>query len=96
MYKKIALLILTILLGAPVFACYGAGCSTYYGDIYDLPWKAFHKAVPVVYTNPAAILDNPKEYTDISNYANKNLPQTPNVYVCQNGKKCIPTVGVRP
>lgn len=94
--RKVILLLFTLVVETPVFACYGAGCSTYCGGAYDAPWKVYHKTVPVVYTNPTSILDNPKEYLDISNYSNKNLPQTPNVYICQNGKNCIPTVGIRP
>ena len=96
--KKLSSIILLLFLGAPVFACYGAGCSTSLGDAYNVPWKVYHQTVPPVLNNPISILDNPKEYLDLSQYKATPSLQTPMVTICQNKnkKKCVSAVGVRP
>lgn len=43
----------------PVWACWGNGCSTYYGDIYSLQNK-FTGLIPLEVRNPRVILDDPK------------------------------------
>jgi len=95
LFRQIIILNLILFLCAPVFACYGAGCSTSLGNIYDAHWKLYHRTLPPVLNNPVSILDNPKEFLDLSQYKNTPSPQTPNVYVCQNRKNCTPAVGVR-
>ena len=94
--KKLSSIILLLFLGAPVFACYGAGCSSSLGDAYNAPWKVFNQNVPAIVTNPMLILDDPKENLDLSQFKKTPSPQTPMVTICQNGKKCTYAVGVRP
>ena len=78
--KKLFVLLILLLITNPASACIGLGCSTYYGDILDYPWRIVHK-IPTIITHPVSILDNPQgswEYIKSKTNTN-NTQQVPAV-----------------
>ena len=73
LFKKLSIITALILLfETPVFACYGIGCSTSVGGVYNAGWSIYNQKFPAVVTNPISILDTPEKYINYSISANSN------------------------
>ena len=70
--RKLIILFLIFTIISPANACIGLGCSTYYGDILDYPWRLVHK-IPTIITHPVSILDDPHGSLE---YVKSKLPQS--------------------
>ena len=69
--RKIIILLLLLITTGSARACIGLGCSTYYGDILDYPWRLVHK-IPTIITHPVSILDDPHGSLE---YVKSKVPQ---------------------